>query len=180
MPFGAHESMEVHEILSEKVCMINHLGFYATQVQDHHLGNMIQRHLQAALTAYNQLANYTHDYRQVPAATMQMSTVAVPNRVQYGLNNPAPVMPTPGALNMNDREIASSLLLAHKNAAKNQMAASLECADPNVRQILLNQANSCNYFAYEVFQYMNQRGYYQVPTMQDHTAKTMLHQYRMV
>jgi spore coat protein CotF len=180
MPFGAHETMEVHEVLNEQICMIDHLAMYADMCSDPALQEMLNRQRAHALHHYHELARYTHDYRAVLPTEVQFSQVASPREIQYGLRNPAPAAPAPNGLGQfYDAQIARAVLLCHKNSAKNQMAASLECADPYVRQLLLNGSNTCNYQAYEVFQYMNARGMYQVPTMSDHTAKSMLHTYQM-
>jgi spore coat protein CotF len=179
MPFGAHEALEVHEILNEKVCMIDHLLQYEQQAGDPTLKDLIRRHRQSALRNYNEVVSYTHDYRGIVPSEVQFSQVASPDSIQYGLRNPAPVMPIATlTAQVYDEQICRAILLAHKNSAKNNMAASLECADPYLRQMLMNSANTANYNAYEVFEYMNARGLYQVPTMRDHTAKTMLHTFQ--
>ena len=176
MPYGAHETMEVHELLNEKMNMINHFSFYVQHTQNQELRDMITRHLQTAAQSYDQLVSYTHDYsagmnQQQPYGIPQVQ----PQQVQYGLRQPAPAMPMQGQF--GDREIAMSVLSCHKNSAKNHMAGSLECADPNVRQMLVNGAVTCSNQAYEVFLFMNRMGMYQVPTIQDQTAKTFLHTY---
>ncbi|WP_018132606.1 spore coat protein [Effusibacillus pohliae] len=179
MPFGAHETMEVHEILSEHKCMIEHFSVYEQQCQDPTLRDMLHRHIQSAIQGYNQLVAYTHDYTTAQAKMMPMHTVHQYD-IRYGLRNPQPTAPQTGAAQMNDQSIATAVLIAHKNSAKNRMAAALECADPNVRQMLVNGSVTCAQEAYEVFNYMNHRGWYQVPTMNDHTAKTMLHHYQPI
>ncbi|MEF3305466.1 spore coat protein [Paenibacillus sp. GYB003] len=177
MPYGAHETMEVHELLNEKMNLINHFSFYAQQAQNPELRDMIDRHLQTAMQSYDQLVAYTHDYN---AATMRQAPAGMPavqpQQVQYGLHQPAPQAPVHGQF--DDRQIALSMLSCHKNSAKNHMAGSLECADPNVRQMLVNGAVVCSNQAYEVFLLLNRMGAYQVPTMQDQTAKTFLHAYQ--
>lgn len=177
MPFGAHEAMEVQDVLNEQICMIDHLALYREMCSDPVLRGMIDHQRAHALRHYNELAEYTHDYRAVLPTEVQFSQVTSPNEIRYGLRNPAPVAPVEVG-QLYDAQIARALLLCHKNSAKNLMAASLECADPYVRQLLLNGANSCNYQAYQVFDYLNARGMYQVPTLNDHTAKTMLHSYQ--
>jgi spore coat protein CotF len=181
MPFGAHESMETHEILNEKINMIDHFAFYASQCQDETLRSIIQNHLQRTIQSYNQLVTYTHSY-QVPSSqpTQNVAGQYSPEQIQYGLRNPKPVAPQPNVRYFNDRQIASAILAAHKSSSKCQIAAALECADPNVRQMMVNGAIECANMAYETFLYMNQRGMYQVPTMDSHTAKTMLHHYQPV
>jgi len=180
MPFGAHETLEVHEILNEKINLINHFSMYAKEAQDRHLRQMLDRHLQSAIQSYDILVSYTHDYN---AANNMKRPYSMPNvqpqSIQYGLHNPSQQAPqTQGK--MNDQQILMAVLSCHKNSARNHMHASLECADPNIRQMLINGALNCANQAYEVFVYMNQQGYYQVPTMSDHTAKTFLHAYQPV
>lgn len=179
MPFGAHETMEAHEMLSEKINLINHFTMYANMCQDNYLRDMLNRHVQAAVQSYDRLLAYTHDYEAAGQLHRPFGTpgMAAPQQVQYGLRQPAPVMPNMQG-QLGDRQIVSSMLACHKNSAKNHMAAAIECADGNLRQMLIEDAVACANQAYEVFLYMNQHGQYQVPTMQDHTAKTFLHTYQ--
>ncbi|WP_068610011.1 spore coat protein [Paenibacillus swuensis] len=178
MPFGAHETMEVHEILNEKINMMNHFGLYAQQAQDETLRQMIERHLHTSMEAYDQLVGYTHDYTE-PKTSNKMHNImsAKPQEITYGLRNPEPVGPSDGA-EFNDSQIAAAMLSCHKNSAKNHIAKGLECADPNLRQMMINGAVKCADEAYEVFLYMNAQGEYQVPTIKDHTAKTYLHAFQ--
>ncbi|MEH7097341.1 spore coat protein [Neobacillus vireti] len=180
MPFGAHEAMEVHEILTEKINMINHFNLYAKQAKNPQLKEMIHRHLQEEIKSYDTVVSYTHDYQNFApmSANTHVGTVK-PNQIQYGLDNPSMVTPETSTT-FNDYEIASALLICHKNGAANGVKASLEIADPNLRQVLLNGAVNCVNQAYEVFLFMNQQGQYQIPTMRDHTAKTYLHTFQPV
>lgn len=178
MPYGAHETMEVHEILNEKINLINHFNMYAQQVQDRQLRQMIERHMQTAMQSYDQLVGYTHDYNAASGMPRPYSMPNVqPQSIQYGLRNPMDQMPQMQS-GMNDQHILAAVLLCHKNSARNHMHASLECADPNIRQMMINGAITCANQAYECFVLMNQQGQYQVPTMNDHTAKTFLHSYQ--
>ncbi|CAM3513233.1 spore coat protein [Marinicrinis lubricantis] len=183
MPFGAHETMEVHEMLNEKINLINHFQLYAQQCQSSQLKDMIHRHLQTAIQAYDQLVRYTHDYQTAQGMSTQTGISNIqPQQIQYGLNNPPQLMPQMQQMSksMDDQQIAMAVLSCHKNSAKNHMQAAVECADPNVRQMLVNGSVTCSNQAYEVFTYMNQQGLYQVPTLKDHTAKTYLHAYQPV
>ena len=178
MSFGAHETMDTHEILMEKISTITHFNLYGRQARNRQLQDMIARQQQEMIRSYNELVSLTRQSaRTVPMSPpVQMRGVS-PQDVQYGLHNPQPIGPQADAT-LNDVEIASAMLICHKNGAKNAMWASLECADPNVRRALLNSAVSCNNQAYEVFLFMNQNGVYQVPTLSDHTAQTLLHHYQ--
>lgn len=176
MPFGAAESIAVHEILGEKIYMIDHFSLYESQCQDPALRQMIQRHRQAAVDSYNQMVSYTHDYRSVQP--VQARAYVPVESIQYGLRNPSPEGPSMQTGAFSDKQIATAVLSAHKNSAKNHMGAALECADPNIRQMMINGSITCCNQGYETFMYMNQRTYYQVPTLNDHTAKTYLHHYQ--
>lgn len=178
MPFGAHETLEVHEILNEKINFLNHFQWYAQQVQNAQVRQLIDRHIQTAVQSYDQLVAYTHDYN---AANQRQQAYGQPNvqpqNIQYGLNNPPQQAPQAQG-RFNDQQILSAVLSFHKNSASNHLRAALETADPNIRQILINGAVTCANQAYETFLVLNQQGQYQVPTLNDHTAKTFLHSYQ--
>lgn len=179
MPYGAHEAMEAHEILGDTINMIDHFAMYAAQCEDPQLVQILNRHIGQAIQHYNNLVEYTHDYTQVPAAIHNRQRVQ-PGQINYGLSNPQQKTPQLKMSTMSNQQIAHAVLSAHKNSAKNHMSAALECADPNVRQLMVNGAVACEQAAYEVFRYMNEKGWYQVPTLDNHTAKTMLHSYQPV
>lgn len=183
MPFAAHETMEVHEILNEKINLINHFNLYAQEAQNEQLRQLIQNQLQIALTAYDQLVAYTHNYNAAENIQQPYGMPnAQPQQIQYGLNNPPQFAPQmeQGQVRLNDQQILQAVLSWHKNSAKLHMSAALESADPNVREMLINGAITCANQAYEVFLLMNQQGLYQLPTLKDHTAKEFLHSYQPV
>jgi spore coat protein CotF len=178
MPYGAHETMEVHEILLEKVNMITHFNIYLQEAQNPELRDMIVRHQQEEIRSYNEIVSYTHDYNAgVPIPPMTNIKAVSPQNIQYGLNNPTQFEPR-AETKLGDAEVARAMLCCHKNAARNGMWATLETADPNLRRMLLNSAANCANQAYEVFLFMNKQGLYQVPKMDGHTAKTFLHSYQ--
>ena len=78
---------------------------------------------------------------------------------------------------MDDRDVASGMLGCHKASATMRMHAALECADPQLRRMMQQGAINCSEQAYEVWQYMNDKGYYQVPTMKQMTTDTVIQSY---
>ena len=95
MPFGAHETMEAHEILNEKLNLIQHFSFYLQHAGHPALRQLIERHIQTALQAYDQMRAYTHDY-SAAEGRVNISTTAMPaepHQIGYGLRQPAPVSP---------------------------------------------------------------------------------------
>lgn len=75
-------------------------------------------------------------------------------------------------------DCASIMMGMHKCGAVCKMNAALECADPQLRRIIMQGANSCAEQAYELFTFMNQRGMYQVPTMQQQTQDNFMNIYQ--
>ncbi|HYF92334.1 MAG TPA: spore coat protein [Symbiobacteriaceae bacterium] len=178
MQFGAHEAMETHEILMEKINTISHYALYARATQTPQLREMITRHLQEAIRSYNEVVSLTRgNTRFTPISPTANIGDMNRQQVQYGLHNPQQMAPQADSV-LSDVEIVTAMLLSHKNGAKSAMWASLECADPNLRRALLNSAVACNNHAYEVFLFMNQQGIYQVPTLNRQTADTLLHTYQ--
>lgn len=173
--FGAHEVMELHEVLTATIDTLNKFQLLRPHVQDPQLGQVLERQTQMMMQEYNNMVNTMHH---------QGAAQAVPTRApqnfqpQYGLNNPMANFPNNSMRQMDDRDVASMMLCAHKASASMRMIAALECADPTLRRMIQLSAVNCAEHAYETWMYMNMRGYYQVPTLQDMTQQTMLNQYQ--
>ncbi|XEC97231.1 spore coat protein [Paenibacillus tarimensis] len=172
---GAHETMEVHEVLTNAINGINQFQIYRTMVKDQELRQIIDHQLQFMFNEYNGM---------VQTLSQQGKTQAIPYRSPknaapiYGLNQPAPQSPNMSMNEIDDRDIASGMLGCHKASARVKMNASLECADPELRRMMQQSAINCSEQAYEVWQFMNQKGYYQVPTMKEMTTNTTLNTYQ--
>jgi spore coat protein CotF len=178
MPFGAHETMEVHECLLEKVNMITHFNIYAKEVKNPQLLDMIVRHQQEEIASYNEIVNITRGNNGFTPVPPNTNVVGANNQqIRYGMNNPPQFSPQSDA-NLSDREIAIAMLLCHKNAARNGTQAALEAADPNLRLALLNSAATCVNQAYEVFLFMNRQGLYQVPAFKNQTTEAIFNIYQ--
>lgn len=180
MKFGAHEVIEVSEMLLEKVNLIQHLAWYEQEAQDEMLKSMIKRQLDATVQGYDQWIAYTHDAsarHRMPTPFPQPE--ASVERIKYGLRQPQPITPqTTGKF--NDFSIAQALLIAHKASATHHLQRGLEMSDPHLRQLFVNAAISCFNQAYETFLFMNQRGMYQVPTLEAQTTQHQLHTFQPV
>ncbi|MFC5650947.1 spore coat protein [Paenibacillus solisilvae] len=172
---GAHETMEVHEILTCAIDGINQFQLYRPFVKDQELLQMLDHQLQFMMNEYNGM---------VQTINMQGQGQAVPYRSPknlqptYGLDHPAAQSPNLSMNQMDDRDVASGMLGSHKASATMKMIAALECANPQLRHLMQQGAVNCSEQAYEVWQYMNQKGFYQVPTMKEQTTNTVLNTYQ--
>jgi len=173
--YGAHEVMEVHEVLTCAIDGINQMQMLRPLVSDQRLGQVMDHQLQFAMSEYNNMVQMIHQQGMGQATPYR----AVKNAAQpvYGLDNPERMTPNLSANQVDDRDISSILLGIHKASAAKKMLAALECANPDIRRAMQQGAVNCSEQAYEVWQYMNQSGYYQVPTMKDVTTNTMMNMY---
>ncbi|MBA4494791.1 spore coat protein [Paenactinomyces guangxiensis] len=175
---GAHEIMEMHEVLTDTIDGINQFELYRPHVTDPQLGTILDNQIQYMIQEYNQMVAAVNQKMQgqtIPTRQFRQRPISTPS---YGLNNPTPERPNASIQEMDDRDVASGMLGCAKSSATLRMHAALECADPQLRRMLTQGAVSCAEQAYETFQYMNQKGYYQVPTMQTNTTSTMMSMYQ--
>ncbi|MGD8191288.1 spore coat protein [Brevibacillus ginsengisoli] len=175
--YGAHEVMEVHEVLSSEITSINTAQLYRQHIKDVQLSQIADKQLQFMVQGYNTLVQAVQSNGMQSAVPYRSPKMATPT---YGLHQPAPASPVMSVSAIDDRDVACALLDLHKAGATQKMRASLECADSNLRRILQQGAINCGEQAYEVWQYMNQHGYYQVPTMKEMTTQTMINTYQPV
>jgi len=168
---GAHEMMQMHEVLTDSIDGINQFQLYRPHVKDPQLGSILD----------NQIGFMTQEYNSmVQTISYQGKGEAVPYRrvknvsPSYGLKSPSPNAPNVSPDEMDDRDVASGALGCHKASATLRSLASLECADPTIRRMLQHGFINCSEQAFEMWNYMNQKGYYQVPTMKPMTTDTMI------
>ncbi|BAF60206.1 hypothetical protein PTH_2025 [Pelotomaculum thermopropionicum SI] len=184
MKFGTHEAVEMHEVLSESACIIDHYAMYISQCQDPELRRILERQQRHMIDSYNTKVNVMQgqgiDVSRVPVATMGAGTAGMPveSRPEYGMQQGSPVVPRPDARTLSDRTIAMGALVFHKCSAVRSTNAALECANPHLRNVLASSARSCMEMAYELFQYMNHKGWYPVPLMPDRVIHQMQQTYQ--
>lgn len=174
---GAHELIELHEVLCDTIDGINQFQLYQPHCQDQQLQNILQNQINFMTNEYNSMVRMLSSKTNAgnigsirPANTNFSPT--------YGLRNPSPNQPNTSMNQMDDRDVASGMLGCHKASATMRMHAALECADPEIRSTIIQGAKNCADQAYEVWQYMNSKGYYQVPTLKDMTAQTFSNMYQ--
>ncbi|OCL28018.1 coat protein F [Orenia metallireducens] len=172
--YGAHEIMEMHEVLTDTINGINQFELYRPHVKDSQLGSILDNQIQFMIKEYNnmvQAMNQRGMNQRLPYNNQMNSNP------KYGLRNPQPESPNTSINQLNDRDIASGMLSCHKSSAIMRTIGALECADPQLRKMVQQGSMNCMDQAYEVWQFMNERGFYQVPTLKDTTTDTMVHSY---
>ncbi|WP_166246302.1 spore coat protein [Paenibacillus turpanensis] len=183
MQLGAHEVLELHEVLSDAIHGINTLKLYRPHAHDRELQAMTDRHLNSLMIEYNQmvgLANHHGAIQAIPSrrGALMMNQSDAGFQPKYGLRNPQPVSPAETVNDITDEDVATCLVNCHKQTAALKMKATMEMAHPQLRHMMQTAANASADMAYEAFQYANQRGMYQVPTLKDTTMNTFMSAYR--
>ncbi len=171
---GAHEVMEIHEVLTDTIDGINQFQLYRPYVKDQELLGILDRQLQFMNQEYNNMVQAVNQQGNVNISPYRKPRNISPN---YGLNNPSSQSPNLSADDMDDRDVSSGMLGCHKASACLKLRASLECAEPQIRKMILQAATNSAEQAYEVWQYMHQKGFYQIPTMKDQTTSTIMGTY---
>ena len=168
---GSHEVMQLHEVLTNVIDGINQFQLYRPHAEDPQLRSILDKQISFMNQEYNNMVQTVSHHSKGEAIPYRRVKNVAPS---YGLKNPSPLAPNSSIDDMDDRDVSSGMLGCNKAAAILKMTASLEFADPTIRRMLQQAAINCSEQAFEVWSYMNQRGFYQVPTMKQMTTHTMI------
>ncbi|WP_102349099.1 spore coat protein [Bacillus sp. Marseille-P3661] len=173
--FGAHEYLETQELVRKVSADIELHAVCAEMTQDQELKSLLTRHIQGMQQTFQQSVNALQNKGISANTTMNTSQYGLHTNTQpkVGLHNPTMYPPNPNAQRLSDVTICTILLNSHKAGSVFGMQWANECVDPQLRQLHITCATNCNAMAYEIWQYMNAKGMYQVPQLADHTMQTM-------
>ena len=176
MNHGAHELLDVHEVLSTMIAGLNQCILLRDHVQDQELLTILDRQYAFMLDEYNitvEAFKTGHD-PQHPTRSYNMQ---IGNDFNYGLTPSEPKKPIQAASELNDAIISGYLLGCHKAGATGKTTAALESTNPVVRRVLQDSIPNCIEMAYELSLYQNKKGIYQVPKLSPTDMNTMLNMY---
>lgn len=161
---GAHEVLDVHEVLSCAVGALNKYTMLRSKVQDPELLDILNRQYAFMLQEYNTTVDCFQSGKD-PAVPTKSYMMKQDNEFIYGLEAKAPTKPIQSETEINDEMISGFLLGVHKNGASLKTYASLETTNPVVRRVLADSIPNCIEMAYEISIYQNKHRYYQVPQL---------------
>jgi spore coat protein CotF len=180
MPFsmnhGAHELLDVHEVLGAMIGGLNQYVLLRDQIQDPELLSIMDRQYPFMLDEYN-LTMEAYKTGHDPKHPTRSYNMQMGNDTNYGIKPGEPKKPITSANEINDDIISSFMLSCHKAGAAGKTAAALECTNPVVRRVLQDSVPNCIEMAYEISLYQNKKGYYQVPQLSQQDMNTMLNMY---
>lgn len=162
MQLAGHEFHELSELTMSCFNTVSCMSTWMKQAQDPELQQMLTQHFPMHVDDYNMKVEFLQGATAPDISTFQPDTYT-PNLTSY---TETPVNPLPPAemrlteQQPNDREIATAYLLNQKAAGTKYAHAAFECANPELRTFLENAFLNSSHHAYDIWQYMVNKGYY--------------------
>lgn len=176
MNHGAHEVLDVHEVLSTIIGGLDQMVLFRDKINSPELLSILDRQYAFMLDEYN-ITVEAFKTGKDPKHPTRSYNMQIGNDFSYGLTPSEPKKPIQAATDLNDSIIAGFLLGMHKAGATGKTAAALEATNPVVRRVLQDSVPNCVEMAYEISLYQNKMGEYQVPKLSPTDMSTMLHMY---
>lgn len=173
---GGHELMDVHEVLSCMVSTLDQYLLFGQQAKDPELKSMITRQHQFMLDTYNILVQCFKSGMN-PSHHTTRYAMTQSNDVMYGLTPGQPKKPKMNASEIGDQCISNYMLGLMKADSRGLTMASLEVTNPVVRRVIADSVPNFVEMAYEIFQYQNKHGYYQVPRLDQQDMETLINSF---
>lgn len=142
-------------------------------VQDTDLKSILERHFPLHVRDYNMKVEFLN---ATQGAQKELPILKIHGKLDDFTVSPAntypPVQPRTTITNLNDREMATAYLLTLKRAGREYAWTAMETANPKLRSFHETAfLMSCSH-AYDMWQYMVQKGYYPLePADQSMTGK---------
>lgn len=173
---GAHEVLDVHEVLSGAIGNMNTYLLLRQHVQDQELADIMDRQYQFMQDEYN-ITMECFKTGKDPSKPTQSYKMNQDNDFIYGLKPSQPKKPIQSVSEMNEETVSGCLLGALKSTASMKAMAALETTNPVVRRVLADSVPNCIEMAYELSIYQNKNHYYQVPQFTQQDMQQMLNAY---
>ena len=176
MQFGGHELLDADEAIGALVGALEHFVIYDQHVQDQELKTMMQRQKGFLTQLYNTILD-TIKTGKDPAVKTQTYNMQEGNESIYGMKQSSPKTPIQSLNELND-ECISGFLIGHlKTVATSFTLAALEATNPVLRRVFADSIPNCIEMAYEMYLYMNKKGYYQVAQLQQQDMQMIMNKY---
>jgi spore coat protein CotF len=161
MQLASHELHDLTELAMGCYNTIGCMAGFINQAQDPELKEILTRQFPFHVADYNLKVEFIQSQTTPDVNKFQPDQQV--RKLPNFTNATAPLQtgqPRTEVQTHTDREIATAYLLNQKSSAKNYAAASVECANPDLRHFLENAFLNSNRHAYEMWQYMVKKGYY--------------------
>jgi spore coat protein CotF len=174
--FGAHEFLETQELVRKLTGDIEFHAVCSEMTEDQELRSILNRHIQGMDHTYHQAINALQS-KGINFNNINYG-MHYHNEPNVGLHNPTMYPPNRNAQRLSDMTIATIILNTHKAGSIFGMQWANECVEPQLRQLHITSAVNCNAMAFEIWQFMNRKGFYQVPQLAANAMQTMNEAFR--
>ena len=161
MKLAAHELYDLNELTMSCVNSITNMAYMLDHVTDPELKSILERHFPYHVRDYNMKVEFLNNQQ---GATKELARFKIDGNLtsytQAVANQYLPVQPRTSVRDMNDREMVTAYLLTLKRAGREYAWAAMETANPEIRSFLETAFLMSSSHAYDVWQYMVNKGYY--------------------
>lgn len=175
----AHEMSELNELLMGCTNSIQSMALFIDQAQDPMLREMIQRHYASHVQDYNMKVEFA---KQRFGSTDHLNVPALPTPTTMNVQSMqwTPIQPQVKLHQLDDRAISTSYLLTLKRSGREYAWAAFETSTPQLRGFLENAFAMCSHQAFEIWQYMVQKGWYAASMAPAQAVRTLAGFYQEV
>ncbi|GIP22791.1 MULTISPECIES: spore coat protein [Paenibacillus] len=170
---GGHEIFEAQEIIQCTINILDNYTIYKQFVKDPDLMDILNRQAGYIETQYN-LTVECFKSGQKPSQVTEPYLIPDMKEQVYGLKPGQPKKPAASQAEIDDAAISTLMLNQIKPHASGLARSATEVTNPVLRRVLASQSQNFVEMAYELYQYQNVRGYYQVPQLSGQDLHTLL------
>lgn len=180
MQLAAHEVHDLSELTLSCVNSITNMALFLSQVKDQELKSLIEKHFPLHIQDYNTKVEFL---KQSSGSQPGLPIPDIAYTLQSFTKAPVPpesVTPRTDVHALNDREIATAYLLTLKRAGREYAWSTMEMSNPEVRTFCESAFMMASCHAYEIWQWMVQKGYYALEEAPQDTMNTIGGMYKTV
>jgi len=174
---GGHELLDMHEVLSCAIGILDQITIYKPMVQDQQLLSIMDRQYNFILSQYNLTTECYATGRKPSQDTSKYMMQESANQIIYGVKPSQPKKPAQSVNEIKEAQISGFMVSNLKSAASHMTMSAVEATNPVLRRVLASQIENYIEMAYEVFLYQNKHGYYQVAQLDNADGQQLLSAY---
>ena len=174
---GGLELLDMHEVLSCTISILDQMLMNKPMVQDQELLSMMDRQYNFILSQYNLTTECFKTGGKPSQDTAKYMMQESANQIIYGLKPSQPKKPVQSVNEIKEAQISGFMIGNLKTLSSHMTMTALETSNPVLRRVLASQIENYIEMAYEVFLYQNKHGYYQVAQLDNSDGQQMLNAY---
>lgn len=180
MQLAAHEAHDLNELTLSCVNSITNMALFLSQVKDPQLKSLLQKHFPYHVKDYNTKVEYLSRSQGARTGLPVPEITNIIESYTQPATNLKPVTPRTDVKQMDDREIATAYLLTLKRAGREYAWAAMEVSNPEIRTFLEDAFKMSSHHAYDIWQWMVQKGYYPLEAAPAETLGALAGMYQTV